>query len=1304
MAQGPSLQGQIIINTKSVADAITSVKRLEVSVGKAFGKGSQSASRFAKELSKQESVYQKLSASTSKYGNVIAKAANTVANYEAAVRKSNISDAKKEKLIKAASAQLKGFETAVKSGASSGKALTNVTTQLNVSLGQLKRDLSGASKAATDKAAAAAALEKAEIRNANAVSTANQAYLKSKQAIQDSSLPIADKTRLTSQLTAEHNRLNGVLSKTNTTLKASSAAQNRFKESIAEAGRATKNANMGSAAQATSGYAKEMRNLSTSVVVALGPLSGVASRLTALTTLFNRNAASIALVLASMTGLTVLFSRSMTVAQEAEKQMFRLNAQLEIMGDTAPITGDAINEMAHQIAAGTLLSAKQARDGAGALLEFGGIARSQFKSVIETAQGMSAVFGGNLRGNIRKLGRAIDDPTEGIQRLERSGVVLTEQVRDQIEALTEVGRKYEATALLLKETESLQKAAAGEAKGLAGAFDTVSGNLDRMFEELFLTSGAAESMAASINTMAGAIKEFSNSAEAAAIGQIFKNISTVAGPAFRALIDNLHIVSGVFIFVAGSVIPKLLTALITLGKLITTKVVSGFVAARGAVTGYGVAATGAAAAQERLNLVMKANPIWAIVGGVTALVGAIWSYKSAIDAVNQAGGAFNKSIADQVRAELTIRNDLTKEFVDETNTKINSLEDLRSAHATKMEAMKKKEEELEGQTRNVLKAFSRVFDEDASNFGPGQMKSIVGDMEEIERLASSGILNEQQQAWADELIENNKNLKKQKEAIEAVEAAQAKLLETVTGRKAKDPQTPEEKRLEDIKRTVSDKSADFLGDEAKVRSLKEQRKQLVNMSGELLSMNQDQEVILEEWRKVERIIGAIDEELAELATVEVSKEAVKLYDTLAEISNEAKRTQELLGASESEQALIKLNHEMEDIAENAAKLMNEISASELAKFGQALPGVDAASGVDAVTEAYIRFLKAKKEATLEAEKEAEANGLVDDFLNSQKTTMDQLRDKYRETRAAMSESGRTSGIDALRQKFEKDSGKVNDESASIASTPFSDLERIEEDFKIRQERIRELNAEEEEDHLKHLDIMKEQAEKAKVFQGFISGAEQAQMVVGGAMEAMEAAGKEGTAAHKAMAIAQAGINAALAISQVLADPTLHTGVKIAMAGVIGATAGAQVAAIQSQNYASGGLVRGPGTGTSDSISANLSNGEYVLKADAVRQIGLRNLQMMNTGNMPTFSEGGSVGMPVNAMGNNGGGGNGAVNFTVIDQSTGSKEFKQEETINSRGEREMKLIITDVVKQSMARGELDRDLSANFGVKRQGRKI
>ena len=45
--------------------------------------------------------------------------------------------------------------------------------------------------------------------------------------------------------------------------------------------------------------------------------------------------------------------------------------------------------------------------------------------------------------------------------------------------------------------------------------------------------------------------------------------------------------------------------------------------------------------------------------------------------------------------------------------------------------------------------------------------------------------------------------------------------------------------------------------------------------------------------------------------------------------------------------------------------------------------------------------------------------------------------------------------------------------------------------------------------------------------------------------------------------------------------------------------------------ASGGLLRGPGTGTSDSILARLSNGEYVLRAAAVRSLGRARLDYMN---------------------------------------------------------------------------------------------
>lgn len=63
-------------------------------------------------------------------------------------------------------------------------------------------------------------------------------------------------------------------------------------------------------------------------------------------------------------------------------------------------------------------------------------------------------------------------------------------------------------------------------------------------------------------------------------------------------------------------------------------------------------------------------------------------------------------------------------------------------------------------------------------------------------------------------------------------------------------------------------------------------------------------------------------------------------------------------------------------------------------------------------------------------------------------------------------------------------------------------------------------------------------------------------------------------------------------------------------------------------FADGGHIRGPGTGTSDSILARLSNGEYVLKASAVRKWGVGFLDSLNAGylprQMPAFASGGAV--------------------------------------------------------------------------------
>lgn len=108
--------------------------------------------------------------------------------------------------------------------------------------------------------------------------------------------------------------------------------------------------------------------------------------------------------------------------------------------------------------------------------------------------------------------------------------------------------------------------------------------------------------------------------------------------------------------------------------------------------------------------------------------------------------------------------------------------------------------------------------------------------------------------------------------------------------------------------------------------------------------------------------------------------------------------------------------------------------------------------------------------------------------------------------------------------------------------------------------------------------------------------------------------KELQAIGKAAAITQATIDAYLAINKALSDPTIpSTPMRIALSMSIGVAALANVAKIA--GLKDGGLVTGPGTSRSDSIPAYLSNGEFVVNAQATRS-NRALLEAINSGRRP----------------------------------------------------------------------------------------
>lgn len=79
-------------------------------------------------------------------------------------------------------------------------------------------------------------------------------------------------------------------------------------------------------------------------------------------------------------------------------------------------------------------------------------------------------------------------------------------------------------------------------------------------------------------------------------------------------------------------------------------------------------------------------------------------------------------------------------------------------------------------------------------------------------------------------------------------------------------------------------------------------------------------------------------------------------------------------------------------------------------------------------------------------------------------------------------------------------------------------------------------------------------------------------------------------------------------------------------GVMGTVEGAanKILNWRIPGFAGGGKVSGPGTSTSDSIAATLSNDEFVVQASAARRVGYPFLDAINNGNLFHFKKGGRV--------------------------------------------------------------------------------
>ncbi len=103
---------------------------------------------------------------------------------------------------------------------------------------------------------------------------------------------------------------------------------------------------------------------------------------------------------------------------------------------------------------------------------------------------------------------------------------------------------------------------------------------------------------------------------------------------------------------------------------------------------------------------------------------------------------------------------------------------------------------------------------------------------------------------------------------------------------------------------------------------------------------------------------------------------------------------------------------------------------------------------------------------------------------------------------------------------------------------------------------------------------------------------------------------------------EAGLGVSAYVRQLEASERTYTSRVVTRYETIGDRPGI---APQLTGYATGGHISGPGTGTSDSILARLSNNEFVIRSAAVDHYGPGLLHAINSMRLPRFASGGPVG-------------------------------------------------------------------------------
>lgn len=278
------------------------------------------------------------------------------------------------------------------------------------------------------------------------------------------------------------------------------------------------------------------KNASAAIAAVDGPLGGISSRVSSLVTVLTSGTAAatgFGVAIAGVGAALVIGTKNL---DEYNVNLARNEQLLRATGNAAGFTAEQLQEQASALALATLTSTKEVQQAQAQLLTFSRVSSDVFEDAIRLSQDLAETGFGSITSNATQLGKALQDPINGISALTRVGVSFNDTQKEMIRSMQEAGDVAGAQAVVIAALQG-QVGGAGAAvaqDSLAGKVDTAGQKWEEFTIALAQNSGTIGIAGGFVDGLASSLQALTDSLTGPSLAQEIETASSAVEAFSRA--------------------------------------------------------------------------------------------------------------------------------------------------------------------------------------------------------------------------------------------------------------------------------------------------------------------------------------------------------------------------------------------------------------------------------------------------------------------------------------------------------------------------------------------------------------------------------------------------------------------------------------------------------------------------------------------------------------------------------------------------------------------------------------------------